>query len=110
MCVGPKGEVWAAVTTPHPPVTNLLHLVSYRAGDKAPRDHGPVAIANPNYTEFKDQAGKPLPAHHGVVKLPDGTTTTQYVILGATQTPDGTVYALALAPYTLLQVPPSALK
>src|SRR5262249_49394998 len=46
MCVGPKGTVWAAITFPHPKVGQLLHLVSYRPGTKAPRDHGPVAVQN----------------------------------------------------------------
>src|SRR5262249_289123 len=55
MCVGPTGEVWAAVTHAYPPhLPNLLHLVSYRPGDKAPQDHGPVGIRNPDYTEFTD--------------------------------------------------------
>jgi hypothetical protein len=82
-----------------------LYAVTYRPGDKAPTNHGPVAIKNPDYTEFKDKEGKPLPWHHGIRKLPDGTTTTSHAILGVTQAKDGTVYALSLAPYTLLQIP-----
>ena len=68
MCVGPKGTVWAAVTEPHPKVGQLLHLVSYRPGDKAPRDHGPVSVSNPDFTEFTDKDGKPLPFHGGFGK------------------------------------------
>ncbi|HJT77870.1 MAG TPA: hypothetical protein VJ739_11775, partial [Gemmataceae bacterium] len=109
MCTGPTGDVWAAVTAPEAGVSNLMHLVLYRPGDKAPRDLGAVALANPNYTEFKDASGKPLPFHAGVVKLPNGKSVTQYVILGITQGLDHTVYALALSPYTLLAVPPTAL-
>ena len=105
MCVGPAGEVWAAVTAPEQGVSNLMHLVRYRPGDPGPRDLGPVAIRNPDYTELTGKDGKPLPFHAGVRKLADGTTVTQYVILGIAQTQDGTVYALALQPYTLLQVP-----
>ena len=44
------------------------------------------------------------------MKLPDGTTTTKYVILGVCEAHDGSVYMLALQPYTLLQVPPEQLK
>lgn len=88
------------------PGLNLLHIVHDRPGSAGPRDLGPVSIQNPNYTEFVDKDGKPLPMHHGIVKLPDGTTTTKYVNLGCAQTSDGRIYSLALVPYTLLQVDP----
>jgi len=105
MCVGPTGDVWAAVTESDPEVGQLLHLVHYRPGEAAPRDLGPVAIGNPNYTVFTDEQGKELPFHHGQIRLADGTTTTRYVILGVAQGHDGAVYALALAPYTLIKIP-----
>jgi sugar lactone lactonase YvrE len=107
LCVGPEGAVWAAITESHPEVGSLLHLVSYRSGDKAPRDNGPVAIRNPDYTAFTDAAGKPLSFHGGLIKLADGITTTRHVILGVCQARDGKVYALALQPYTLLQIEPN---
>jgi sugar lactone lactonase YvrE len=110
MCVGPKGTVWAAVTVAHDKVGRLLRLVSYRPGDKAPRDHGPVAVSNPNFTTFADQKGKPLPYHGGFVKAPGGATTTKYVILGVCEARDGHVYILALHPYTVLKVAPSQLR
>jgi len=113
MCVGPKGTVWAAITEHEaiPGISNLHHLVSYQPGEKAPRDRGSVAIRNPNYTEFTDKNGKPLPFTGGITKLPDGTTTTtKYVILGVCQGHDGSVYAMALHPYTVLQVAPDQLK
>lgn len=106
MSVGPTGDVWAAVTCNGPKGINLLHMVTYRPGDKAPRDLGPVSIQNPDYTEFKDKDGKPLPHHAGLSTMPDGTVTTRYVILGVAQGLDGSIYALALSPYTLLQVQP----
>jgi hypothetical protein len=110
LCVGPKGTVWASITEAKEGVPQLHHLVSYRAGDNAPRDHGPVAIANPDYTEFKDKDGKPLPYTGGIVKLPDGTTTTKWVILGVCEGHDGSVYSLVLQPYTVLQVTVDKLK
>ncbi len=112
LCVGPKGTAWAAVTETGSKegVPNLHHLVSYRSGDKAPRDHGRVAIKNQDYTELTDKGGKALPFHAGIMKLPDGTMTTKWVILGVCEAHDGSVYALALQPYTLLQVPPDQLK
>jgi hypothetical protein len=109
MCVGPRGQVWAAITEADKGLHNL-HLVSYRPGEKAPRDHGRVEITNPNYTTFTDPSGKPLPFHHGIHKTPDGHTTTKYVILGVCEAKDGNVYILALSPYTVLQVPPGELK
>jgi hypothetical protein len=112
LCVGPKGTAWAAVTETGAmkDVPNLHHLVSYRAGDKAPHDHGPVAIKNQDYTDLTDKAGKPLPFHAGIVRLADETMTTKWVILGVCEGHDGSVYALALQPYTVLQVTPDQLK
>jgi sugar lactone lactonase YvrE len=109
MCVGPKGEVWVALTGKVGDIDTLLNLVSYRPGDKAPRNHGPVAVSNPNYTEFKDKSGKVLPFHGGLRSMPDGTVTTRYVILGVCQGKDGSVYMLMLHPYTVLKVTPQAL-
>src|SRR5262245_20686712 len=49
MCVGPKGRMWAAVTESHSKVGQLLHLVSYLPGDKAPREPGPVSVGTPDF-------------------------------------------------------------
>lgn len=103
MCVGPTGTMWAAVTESHSKVGQLLHLVSYRPGDKAPRDHGPVSVSNPDFTEFVDKSGKPLPFHGGFGKFGD-VTTTKYVILGVCEAKSGDVYILALHPYSVLKV------
>jgi len=105
LCVGPKGDAWAAVTESTKD-GHLLHLVRYRPGDKAPQDLGPVSVKNPDFTEFKDKDGKPLPYHAGFTKLADGTTTTRYVIMGVCEAKDGMVYILAMHPYTVLQVKP----
>lgn len=103
MCVGPKGTMWAAITEMHSKVGSLLHLVSYRSGDKAPKDHGPVSVSNPNFTEFVDASGKELPFHGGFMKVGD-VTTTKYVILGVCEGRTGDVYILALHPYSVLKV------
>ncbi len=110
MCVGPTGEVWAAVTVASPLGFRLPRLVSYRPGDKGPRDRGPISIRNPDYTQFTDQSGKPLPAHGGIFKTPDGVTTTRHVLLGVCQAGDGSVNVLALQPYTLLRIGPELLR
>ena len=108
MCVGPQGDVCVAVTETQSDagISNLLHLVRYRKADSAPVDLGTVAISNPEFTEFKDKEGKPLPFHGGFVKLADGTTTTQYVIMGVAHARDGAVYILAIHPYSVLRVVP----
>src|SRR5581483_11775663 len=109
MCVGADGKVWACVTEHGLPGGQVFHMVSYTPGAKAPRDHGPVGIANPDYTPFKDAAGKPLPWHHTVRKHKDGTLHP-WQPLGIATARDGTVYALTLAPFTLLKITPEKLK
>lgn len=76
----------------------MNHVVSYTPGDRAPRDHGPVAIKNPDDTPFIDKAGKPLPFHAGTFKTPDGETKA------------GGVYILMLGPYTVLVIAPGEVK
>jgi sugar lactone lactonase YvrE len=110
MCVGPKGDFWAAVTVGSPLGIRLAHLVSYRLGDSKLLDLGPISIRNPDYTEFTDNAGKPLPGHGGIFKTPKGVTTTRHVLLGICQTREGSVYVLALQPYTVLCLSPEVLK
>ncbi len=110
LCVGPNGRVWAAVTAKRRLAPSLLHMVSYQPGDKTPKVHGLVEIGNPNYTKFTDAKGKQLPWHHGIRKLANGKTTTNYTILGVTQNHDGSVYALSLAPFTLLELSPTQLR
>ncbi|HET6883574.1 MAG TPA: hypothetical protein VFI31_25705, partial [Pirellulales bacterium] len=104
MCVGPSGSAWCAITEKSEGI-QLLHLVRYRPPDAHPVDLGTVAVRNPDFTEFKDKDGKTLPFHAGFVKLKDGTTTTQYVIMGVCEAKNGNVYILALHPYSVLEVP-----
>jgi len=100
MCVGPDGDVWAAVSADTP--GRQVHLVSYHPGDSAPKDRGPLAVRNPDYTPFVDAAGKPLPQHHGMSKLPDGTMIPLYP-MGICQSHDGTVTVTTLYPFTIVQ-------
>jgi hypothetical protein len=108
MCVGPTGQVWMSITVAQPDGTSQHHLVTYKPGDKAPRDLGLVSIRNPEYTDFKDASGKELPFHGGRLKLPNGVTTTRYVTLGVCQGRDGFVNIMMLHPLTILRVPPSS--
>ena len=81
-----------------------LHVVSYRAGDKAPHDHGPIAIRNPDYTTLTDKEGKPLKWHHGVHRVKDGPLLPRYTIMGICAAKNGRVYVTTLYPFTLHEV------
>jgi sugar lactone lactonase YvrE len=109
LCVGPKGDAWAALTVPDKEIGQRQHVVSYHAGDKAPRDRGVISVSNPDFTELTKD-GKPLPFHAGFFKMKDGRMTTKYVVLGICQARSGDVYTLALHPYTVLQISPADLK
>jgi sugar lactone lactonase YvrE len=109
MCVGPSGAAWCAITENVNGV-RMLHLVRHRPGDSAPVDLGVIEVTNPDFTEFTDKAGKPLPYHAGFTKLENGKTVTRYVILGVCETRDGNVHILAMHPYSVLQVRAADLK
>lgn len=105
LCIAADGTVWAGVAATFKDQGQYLHVVSYKPGaDKAPRDHGPIAISNPDYTTFVDADNKPLPWHHGVVKEKDGTLIPRYVIMGICAANDGDVYVTTLYPFTLLRM------
>ncbi len=101
LCAGPDGTVWMGINATFDGRGQFLHLVSYKPGTAACLDHGPIAIKNPDYTEFKDATGKDLPWHHGVHRLADGTMLPRYAIMGVCAAQDGTVYVTTLAPFTL---------
>lgn len=105
MCVAHDGRIWAGVNATTKKET-YMHLISYRPGGAAVKDHGRVAIKNPDYTTFTDAAGKQLPWHHGVYKHESGTTLPRYGCLGVCAARDGTVYLLSLAPFTLHEISP----
>lgn len=109
MCVGPDGTVWAAVTEHGPPEGAVLHLVSHKPGAPAPRDHGVVGIANPNFTPFVGKDGKPMPWHHALRKAKDGTLSP-WVPMGVCAARDGSVYIETIAPFTLIKFSPELLR
>ena len=54
------------VTVPHPKAGRLTHIVSYRPGEKAPHDHGPVSVSNPGFTPLtvpREPAGRSRRGH-----------------------------------------------
>jgi sugar lactone lactonase YvrE len=101
MCVAPDGTVWAGITATFGPRGQFVHVSSWKPGDAAPTDRGPVAIGNPDYTTFKGKDGKDLPYHHGVYPLKDGTLLPRYVVMGICAGSDGTVYITTLYPFTV---------
>lgn len=109
LCVGRDGRAWAAVTQQDRPEGALLYLVSFSADGKAPRNHGPVGIANPNYVKLKDEQGKPIPWRHTLRQEKDGTWTP-WQPLGIAAGRDGSVYVLSLAPLSVIRLRPEQLK
>jgi sugar lactone lactonase YvrE len=114
MCVGPDGRIWMGVSgtylDPKDPnqkrTETFIELVSYSPTEvRGRREYGRVAIKNPDYTNFTDENGKPLPWHHGVYKYND-VTLPRYGCLGVCAARDGTVYLLTLAPFTLHAIKP----
>ena len=87
----------------------MTHLVSYTPGDKAPRDHGAVGIANPDYVKRLDEKGKVRPLYHCLREEKDGTLTPT-VPLGIAAGADGSVYVETLAPLTIIRFTPDQLK
>jgi hypothetical protein len=61
-------------------------------------------VQNPDYTNFTDSTGKPLPWHHGFYKHKAGTLLPRYTIMGICAAKDGTIYATTLAPFTLHEI------
>ncbi len=108
MCVGHDGTVWAAVSDTGARGGTLVHLVSYRPGAKAPRDHGVVGVRNPDFTTFTDRSGKPRPWHHGMPKR-NGTLSPS-TPMGVCALPNGSVYVLTIAPLTLIEYTKDQLK
>jgi hypothetical protein len=104
MCVAPDGRVWMGVAATFEKRGQLLHVVSYRPGTAACVDHGPIAVKNPDFTDFTSDDGKPLPWHHGYEKSADGTLTPRYVVMGICAAKEGTVYVTTLAPFTLHEI------
>jgi hypothetical protein len=102
--VAGDGTVWAGVAASFPGQPQRLHVVRYKPGDPAPTDLGPVAIGNPDYTQFTDDQGQALPWHHGVERLEDGTLIPRYVVMGICGVDDRTAYLLTLAPFTIHKI------
>jgi sugar lactone lactonase YvrE len=109
LCVGPKGQVWMGVTEIGRPEGQRCRLISYTPGDQAPRDHGPVGIANPDYIQLHDGNGKLKPWHHTIRKEKDGTYAP-WVPLGIAASAEGSVNLLTLAPFTVIRFTPEQLK
>lgn len=107
LCVAPDGTVWAAINATFEGRDRFHHVVSYHPGDEAPRDHGPVAISNPDYVVTHDADGQLKRYHHGVYRVDEQTLLSRYAILGICAASNGKVYITTLCPFTLheLDVP-----
>src|SRR5436190_2590725 len=111
--VGPDGRVYSVVRVDNGTgfgAGYLHHVARYDPAAKSMTDLGVIAVKNPTVFDFAGpQAKNPdgsLRPRHGYHTLPDGTLTPLHVVLAAIVAKDGTVYATALAPFTLLRIPP----
>lgn len=102
LCISPYGVVWAAVRAKFAGNRHFPHLVSYKPGDKAPTDCGPIAVKNQDFTTFQDRKGEPYAWHQGFPIFGDGNMVPGTVLLGICATRSGQ-YVLGLAPLTLLE-------
>lgn len=107
MCVAPDGTVWCGIAATFGAKGQWLHVVSYKPGDTACKDHGPIAIKNPDYVSLVDSAGKPLHHSHGVYKsTPEAPLIPRYVIMAICAAKSGKVYVTSLYPFTLHEISP----
>ncbi len=104
MCVAADGTVWAGVNGTYENKESFLRVVSYKPGNSGCTDHGPIAVKNPDYTQFTGADSKPLPWHHGFYKYKDGTLLPRYTIMGICAAQGGTIYVTTLAPFTLHEI------
>jgi len=102
LCISPTGVVWAAVRAEFAGKRRFPYLVSYKPGDEAPTDCGPIAVKNQDFTTFKDRKGEPFPWHQGFPIFGDGNMVPDTALLGVCATRTGQ-YVLGLAPLTLLE-------
>lgn len=109
MCVDTKGKVWMAVSYQAKGVGQRFDLVSYTPGEKSPRSHGTVGIANRDYIKLTDEKGKMKPWHHTIRIEKDGTWCP-WQPLGIAASADGHVNVLTLAPLTIVRFSPEQLK
>src|SRR5207248_9898061 len=83
----------------------LHHLVSFDPESKKMRDHGVLAIRNPDFFDFgPGKDGKPKPWTNGFHTLPDKTLTPLHVHMALHMAKDGTLYGTTLAPFTLMRI------
>ncbi|MCH2200603.1 MAG: hypothetical protein MK102_01425 [Fuerstiella sp.] len=97
MCVAPDGTVWAGIMATLPGQPRLPRLISYKPGDTAPTDHGPIAIGNADYTTFEGDH------QHGVHRPygDQGPLVSRFVIMGICASTDNTIYLTTLYPFTV---------
>lgn len=104
MCVGPDGTVWCGVAATLPGQPEKLRLLSFRTAEGKFRDHGALAVSNPDFTNFKDESGKELAWHHGFFRDEANRFQPHYSIMGICAARSGKVYVTTLAPFTLHEI------
>ncbi|MSU27144.1 MAG: hypothetical protein EXS27_04405 [Pedosphaera sp.] len=83
----------------------LHHIARFDPKTSRMEDLGVIAVKNPDFFDFGPRAnGKRPPWSHGYHTLPDKTLTPLHGHQGLIVARDGTLYALILYPFTLLQI------
>ncbi|HUR38831.1 MAG TPA: hypothetical protein VM222_05035 [Planctomycetota bacterium] len=105
LTIAPDGRVWVLVRVDNKTgfgTGYLHHLARYDPSTGTIDDLGVIAVKNPDYYDFA--AKKPW--SHGFHRLPDGTLTILHAHLALVAARDGSLYATALYPFTLLRIAP----
>ena len=109
ICIAPDGRVYSFVRVDNETgcgLRSLQHLVRYDPRVEEMTDMGIATISNPGYFEFNQEQDQQPSG--GFQRLSDGTLTPLY-ILALIAASDGTLYATALYPFTLIRISPDLL-
>ena len=78
----------------------LHYLLSFQPKGRKMRNHGVLAVENPDFFDFS----RKKKWTHGYHTLPDGTLTPLHAHMALLAARDGTLYATILYPFTLLKI------
>ena len=108
LSIAPDGRVYAILRVDNQTGFGggfLHHLARHDPKSGRTEDLGIFAVKNPDFFDFSPRAnGKRPPWSHGYHTLPDKTLTPLHGHQGLIVARDGTIYALILYPFTLLQI------
>ena len=108
LSIAPDGRVYTIIRVDNQTgfgAGYLHHIARFDPRTSRMEDLGVLAVKNPDFFDFGPRAdGKRPPWSHGYHTLPDKTLTPLHGHQGLIVARDGTLYALILYPFTLLQI------